>query len=286
MEHSGAVLKPSFQALADVLDDFQLTATIDTARSLLERWVQSLDEEPMRSFLQAVAPERAFLPWWTEKCGGHVFSSGTRSIEWPAPIAERVGLQVALCRSISTKELDALQTAHKYFNPGTKYHKVMFAKMASDLLEPLLRDLRRLAEHRPIPSALSDLLVHRPRSTDAHLDALLDEACKVFRDSAPQSRHRAVEKLWDAWERAKTLHQGDKKASTAELLSRAAGGSEEFRRVLEDEAKALTDIGNDFHIRHHETNRSPLGQVAQVDYLFHRMLAMLAVVLSAPAPNR
>ena len=64
------------------------------------------------------------------------------------------------------------------------------------------------------------------------------------------------------------------------LLDKAAGPSRPlFRDVLEKDARAVTDIGNDFMIRHSETTKEPLTCSDQVDYLFHRLFALIRLVL-------
>lgn len=272
-------LASCFQRLRDVLEDFRHSAKVDTAKGLLERWMGAMDEEPMRGFIQSAAPEQAFLPWWKEKNGGQLRASGSSNIDWPADASTRVGLQLGLCRALVDGEVNLLAVLMHHYRGSTTQYTEMFARMASELLVPLLRDVGRLAEQRPMLAALTDLVRQRPRSADAHLDALLDEACAAFRDPAPQSHRRAVERLWDAWERAKTLRGSNKAVSADLMLDHAAAGNPEFRKELAVEARALNDIGNDFHIRHHETNRAALTEPAHIDYLFHRMLAMLTLVL-------
>jgi hypothetical protein len=66
-------------------------------------------------------------------------------------------------------------------------------------------------------------------------------------------RRESLEKLWDAWERLKTLEPGkDKKASTTALLDKVSS-EPMFRAYLEHEATRLTEIGNTFMIRHTES---------------------------------
>jgi hypothetical protein len=52
-----------------------------------------------------------------------------------------------------------------------------------------------------------------PLSGDDVLDELLQEACRKFKDPAPQSLQDATEKLWDSWERLKALEDREKKES-------------------------------------------------------------------------
>ncbi|MGH7146516.1 MAG: AbiJ-NTD4 domain-containing protein [Nitrospiraceae bacterium] len=116
---------------------------------------------------------------------------------------------------------------------------------------------------------------------DNELDRMLETARKKFLDPDLNVRKEALEKLWDAWERIKTLEipgEGDKKASVTQLLNKAAS-EPKFREVLEDEAIELTAIGNDFQIRHTEIYKTPIEQSEHVDFLFHRLFAMTRLVL-------
>lgn len=118
-------------------------------------------------------------------------------------------------------------------------------------------------------------------SGDDILDQLLESARTKFLDPNSAVRREALEKLWDAWERIKTLAPApNKKASTKALLDGAAG-EPEFRSLLESEARSLTDIGNKFHIRHSETGQVEIQSEDQVDYLFHRLFALIWLVLRA-----
>jgi hypothetical protein len=117
-------------------------------------------------------------------------------------------------------------------------------------------------------------------SGDAETDRLLEQARAEFTSPREDVRRGALEKLWDAFERIKTLESGkNKRAQASRLLDRVAEGK--FRQVLENEAHQLTMIGNSFRIRHSETTQEPLSSSAQVDYLFHRLLSFLTLVLAA-----
>lgn len=130
------------------------------------------------------------------------------------------------------------------------------------------------------PPALAESLRSAVFKTgDDELDRLLETARTKFLDPDPNVRAEALEKLWDAWERLKTLEQGkDKKAQATALLDRATSG-QKFRELLEEEARSLTAAGNAFQIRHSETTQEPLESVDHVDYLFHRMFAMIRLLL-------
>ena len=118
------------------------------------------------------------------------------------------------------------------------------------------------------------------RTGDTQLDEILETVTDKFISRNTAMRREALEKLWDAWERLKTLEPGrDKKTSANTLLNRAANGP--LRERLETEARELTKIGNDFMIRHSETDKHPLTDDRHVDYLFHRMFSMVYLLLDA-----
>ena len=96
-------------------------------------------------------------------------------------------------------------------------------------------------------------------------------------------RKDSLERLWDAWERIKTvLKPSDKKESISKLLDKCAD-EPKFRELLETEAKALTNVGNTFHIRHSEIGQIEIHRNIQVDYLFHRLFSMLLLAIKSMA---
>lgn len=116
------------------------------------------------------------------------------------------------------------------------------------------------------------------KTGDGALDSLLNLAREKFLNPKPTVRKEALEKLWDAWERLKTIEDPDKRVGIKKLLDKCAS-EPNFRETLKKEAKELTDIGNTFHIRHSETNQIPLKKNEHVDYLFHRLFALIFMAL-------
>jgi hypothetical protein len=77
----------------------------------------------------------------------------------------------------------------------------------------------------------------------------------------------------------KTLEPGlDKKKQIETLLVRAIPQLE-FRERINQEAINLTKIGNDFAIRHTETNKIVISEPEFLDYLFHRLFALIQMLL-------
>jgi hypothetical protein len=124
---------------------------------------------------------------------------------------------------------------------------------------------------RLVPSPVNDLLaIELPPTTDAEFDRLLAVSARKYLDPDPAVRAEGLEKLWDAFERVKTLLDRDKK-----LVEAATdGATPEETDLLRTEMETLTGVGNQFHIRHHETRASELS-AASSDQLFVRMYALL-----------
>ncbi|QBQ96912.1 AbiJ-NTD4 domain-containing protein [Paraburkholderia pallida] len=135
---------------------------------------------------------------------------------------------------------------------------------------------------RLAPAVINQSLIETLFQTgDAALNTLLETARQKFLNRDIDVRREALEKLWDAWERLKTLEPGkDKKGSTKALLDRVSS-EPVFRDRLEQEAIQLTEIGNNFMIRHTETDKVPIVESSQIDYLFHRMFALIRLLLKA-----
>ncbi len=137
---------------------------------------------------------------------------------------------------------------------------------------------------RLTPLVFQHTLVQSESHTgDAELDRLLSTARRKFLDPRPETRREALESLWDAWERLKTLDgQGDKKAQAQAMLDNAAGASSpKFRDALDKEAVELTNIGNSLRIRHSETNQEMLTTSEHMDYLFYRLYSLVQLVLKS-----
>ena len=114
---------------------------------------------------------------------------------------------------------------------------------------------------------------------DAETDRLLAAARQRILLPREDDRRDALEKLWDAFERVKTLEPGASKKVQADRLLDRTAESPRLRGFLGKEAKALTEIGNGLRIRHSETTQEPVQTLEQIDYLFHRMFSFLRLVL-------
>lgn len=126
--------------------------------------------------------------------------------------------------------------------------------------------------------AVADALFH---TGDAETDHLLEESRRLIFSPRFEDRRNGLEKLWDAFERIKTLEPGsDKRAQAAAILDNAVQAPR-LRIFLENEVKELTTIGNSLQIRHFEITQEKLERPGEVDYLFHRMFSFIRLILHA-----
>ena len=128
-----------------------------------------------------------------------------------------------------------------------------------------------------IQAVLADL---RPNSGDEGVDTLITDARLLYLSPKEADRQTGLEKLWDAFERLKTIEVGkDKKAQIAELLQHVT--SEPLRAEIDAEMVALSKIGNNFRIRHHETSKHPIPDSDARDYMFARLSNLIIFLLKA-----
>lgn len=109
---------------------------------------------------------------------------------------------------------------------------------------------------------------------------LLKIAIQKHKSPYPEDQQDAVEKIWDALERLKTYYTSlDKKASVSKIVNDMANGQTEFITLFDDEFSALTKIGNNYRIRHHETNKIDINDIRHYDYFFNRCLSLIAAAI-------
>jgi hypothetical protein len=129
------------------------------------------------------------------------------------------------------------------------------------------------------PEARQLMSDFRPKTGDPELDAKLMDAMSRFQSRTATDRQDGLEKLWDAFERLKTLESGaNKKASVTKLVDSSVA-TVPFRTELDSEFTTLTKIGNNFKIRHHEHDKHDLPDNNARDYLFIRLLGLINFVL-------
>lgn len=174
--------------------------------------------------------------------------------------------------------------SHSHYSYDQKTGRQKFESEVNRIFERngMAFHLERGEVSRLAPAVVHEGLAQTTFNTgDTILDQLLETSRHKFLNRSLDVRRESLEKLWDAWERLKTIEPGgDKKARTKALLDKASA-EPAFRELIETEAKELTEVGNQFMIRHTETNKVPIVKSGHVDYLFGRMFALVLLVLKA-----
>ena len=114
------------------------------------------------------------------------------------------------------------------------------------------------------------------------LRQLLFEAMQLYKSPRLEINKMALDKVWDACERLKTIYVNaeiDKKHSVAEVISKVSCGRESYGKLIDDEFRCLTTIGNTFRIRHHELDKIDLCDDNYVEYLFSRCFSLIALAI-------
>lgn len=113
---------------------------------------------------------------------------------------------------------------------------------------------------------------------EAGLKELLQEAANYYDKG---NFKIAAEKLWDAFERLKTYYSPtlDKKKSVIRIISDMSNENESFLKLFNKEFQELTDIGNEYRIRHHETTKINIEDDRHYDYFYKRCLSLITVAI-------
>ena len=113
-----------------------------------------------------------------------------------------------------------------------------------------------------------------PKTPDKELNALISDARDFIQKPGIQNKQAALMYIWGAFERMKTYYEEeDKKNSTKKIISKVS--VELDTDLFDNEFKKLTYIGNNYRIRHHETNKKEIKDSDTVNYLFIRIYSLI-----------
>jgi hypothetical protein len=128
------------------------------------------------------------------------------------------------------------------------------------------------------------LFDNKADTKDIELNKLIEEAKERFLSNDKQI---GLEKLWDAYERLKT-HFADTTIESNKKRQKDKGKSAEKvaniitenfdKAFIDNEFKALTNIGNGYRIRHHERGKKELTP-KHINYFFFRMMSLVDLCL-------
>ena len=172
--------------------------------------------------------------------------------------------------------IDCLNTTSVFANFRNEINEIF---KESGLLYILTSDkiIERVVENSPLTPEVENLttVVSEKGTRD-----LLKDAIALYKTPNPAARQDSVEKIWDAMERLKTYYSAlDKKKSAEKVVADMSGGQAAYQTVFNEEFLALTKIGNNFRIRHHETDKIEIIDNRYYDYFFNRCLSLIALAI-------
>ncbi|EPU1599595.1 AbiJ-NTD4 domain-containing protein [Klebsiella pneumoniae] len=132
---------------------------------------------------------------------------------------------------------------------------------------------------RLLSPALVRMISETHAPSEIELRSLLARANKKILHYDVSFRYDAVKELWDFWERIKSYQIPTNKSASVKKLLDLASNNLEFRAELETEAKALTNIGNAFFIRHAEMKQIKIQDSDHIEYLYQRMFSLIHLLL-------
>ena len=172
-----------------------------------------------------------------------------------------------------------------YKNRYTHYVKKDFKNELNLLLEKMgllyrMKDNGEIERVVSNETALNELKEASNNSDDASLKELIDSAIFLYLKPNESNIQLALEKIWDAFERIKTVFTDlDKKESSEKLINIVSSNEEDYKELLKEEFAQLTSIGNKFCIRHHETNKIEIADTRHKEYLFNRCCSLLLLCI-------
>ena len=184
---------------------------------------------------------------------------------------------------------------HRIIKEGLFKEKYFVKKAEADgkdykeVLETAQKDFQEWIEESTQPEESVDMnyllnlninteLLHnkRPQTSDEELNDLVDTAVDYFKKPGRKNKRTALENIWGAFERIKTYHGENKKKSSSQLIDQI---SSILNSELDIEFKHLTKIGNNYGIRHKETNQRKIDDSKIIDYLFYRAYNLIYLCL-------
>lgn len=174
----------------------------------------------------ALAAYEVISPWdWPKREEGDVFDEYVEVFPEPTQLFDLVEFlyeHAALPNSFSYHSF----FRHDHFDYDQDAGREKFATDINRLFERrgLAFELVDGEVTRIAPTGLQEALASTVfRSGDSQLDGLLETAREKFLNRSLTVRKEGLEKLWDAWERLKTIEPGkDKKAQANAILDKAA----------------------------------------------------------------
>ena len=71
----------------------------------------------------------------------------------------------------------------------------------------------------------------------------------------------------------------NKRYSAEKIVSDMSNGQDVYITLFDNEFRILTEIGNKFRIRHHETDKVEISDIRYCDYFFNRCISLIAIAI-------
>ncbi|MGX7388836.1 hypothetical protein ACWOF5_11470 [Carnobacterium divergens] len=119
-----------------------------------------------------------------------------------------------------------------------------------------------------------------PKSIDEIINEKIEESKIYIRSKESNQKQIALEKIWDTFERLKTIYGEDKKKSINRLIDIVSKKSAVTKELISKEFQELTQIGNTYHIRHFENGKEPIYSDDFREYLYFRILSLISYCIN------
>ncbi|MBN3421739.1 AbiJ-NTD4 domain-containing protein [Clostridium botulinum] len=137
--------------------------------------------------------------------------------------------------------------------------------------------IERIVENSPLTKEIENNFA---AVSEVGTRELLKDAVALYKTPNSTARQDSVEKIWDAFERLKTYYTKlNKRQSIEKIVNDMANGNSDFINLFDNEFTELTKIGNNYRIRHHETDKFEITDERYYDYFFNRCLSLIALAI-------
>lgn len=184
----------------------------------------------------------------------------------------------------------------KWNNEKFRDYQTIDCINSSDVFESFQEEINEIFTESGLLYALTDekiierIVVYSPLTAEIEINfaavnekgtrELLKDAIALYKTPNPTARQASVEKMWDALERLKTYYTLlDKRPSVEKIVNDMSYGNDKYAELFNNEFKVLTAIGNNFRIRHHETDKIDITDTRYYDYFFNRCLSLIALAI-------
>jgi hypothetical protein len=174
---------------------------------------------------------------------------------------------ISLANSLYGRSIQAIQDCYDEaveYNGTTSRNAIIMVQVLEEFI----------ATHSCVATYANDFI-----TPDSELNSLVIESIALYNEN---KMDLATEKIWDAFERLKTFYSPslDKKNSANKVIQDMSSEDDAFEKMFQAEFKALTDIGNEFRIRHHETTKIDISDKRHYEYFYRRCLALVSAAVT------